>query len=424
MKVLFVAPVEQGSGETITCLHMAESLTAQGHEVHFLASPFAQRLLGEHFPDRIRRLGDDLQANRRSWEEAVAELRPDVVVFADYPLLFVPTGVAPLADGPGWQEELESLDASLVTLDHFGFAQEEMALFLGPPHLSLYYQRFPAIPERMHILLPCPMHEPNPIPGRRGHPFRYWEVPLELADAARRQMRSRYLRSEDELLIFHSVPNWAWRQAAMLGLPFYRYLPAILDHYLRDLPGPVTVVSVNNGSLLQPPAGSAVRFVNLEPVSKPEFEALLFGSDLVLTENSVSIAMGKAICGLQTCAALRNSFRFLELLARLESPLKDLVLAMERERMGTVFPFNVYPAGMTEELDRIVLYRDNSLTRAFRALEIFGNGDTRRALQGLLTDEREREALRDAQREYVDRLRKLGDCTEVLERVVAEDRAA
>lgn len=422
MKVFIVAPVEQGSGETITCLHLAAGLEERGHQLLFLASPFASRFLGDRFPGRVRPLGPDLDANRRAWRAALAELRPDAIVFADYPLLYFPAGAAPLV-GPGWREELEAADAALVTLDHFGFAQEEMELFFGPPHMS-YFQRFPAIPERMQILLPCPMHEPGPVAGRRGHPFRYWEVPLALDEGARREVRARHLLHEDELLVFHSVPNWAWRGAEMLGLPFYRHLAAILDHYLRDLPRPVAVVSVNNGSLLQAPPGAGVRFANLPPIPQPEFEALLFGSDLVLTENSVSISMGKAICGLQPCAALRNRFRFLELLQRAEEPLKGIMLAMERERPGTIYPFNAYPAGMTQELDHIVLYRDNCLTRAFRALEIFGGAETRQALQRLLLDPDEREALRAAQGEYVRRLERLGDGADVLERVVEAERAA
>jgi hypothetical protein len=224
--------------------------------------------------------------------------------------------------------------------------------------------------------------------------------------------------------VFHSVPTWAWRQAEAMGLTLYRYLGTILDCYLRDLPRPVTVVSVNNGSLLQLPARSGIHLANLEPLPSRDFEALLFGSDLVLTENMVSISTGKAICGLQTCAALRNSFRLLDLLSRLEGQLEELVLAMEGDRLGSIFPFNVFPTGMTDELDRIVLYRDNSLTRAFRPLEIFGDGDTRRSLEALLLDDGERDSLRGAQWEYVRRLQRLDDCVEVLERVVREDCGA
>jgi len=420
MKILFVASVEQGSGETITCLHLAEGLEEKGHEVLFLASELAGRFLSHHFAGRIRPLGADGGANRRTWDAAIDEFRPDGVVFSDYSLLFFAFGTAPLAEEPGWQESVESLDACLITLDHFGFGQQEMELFFGPPHLSFHYQRFPPLPKRMRILLPCPMHEPRPVQGRKGSPFRYWKVPLEISNATRKEVRSRYLEDERGLLIFHSVPNWAWQQADVMGLPFYNYLGAILDYYLCDLPRPVTVVSVNNGCLLQTPVDCSVRLVNLEPIPKSEFEGLLFASDLVLTENSVSIAMGKAICGLQTCAALSNSFRLIEIVKRIDGPLKDLVLEMENRRMGTIFPFKAYPAGLVQELERIVLYRNNSLTRAFRALEIFGDGETKRQLHGLLTDEREREALRTAQWEYVRRLREIPDGAEALQTIIEE----
>jgi hypothetical protein len=419
MRILFVTPVEQGSGETITCLHMAESVTARGHEIRFLASPFAGKFLSQHFPDQIQPLGSDGRSNRKIWDDSMASFRPDAVVFADYPLLFFAGGAAPLADDPVWVEGLDSLDACLITLDHFGFAQEEMGLFFGPPHLSFHYQVFPAIPDRMNVMLPCPMHEPGNVEGRKGHPFRYWQVPIEIPATVRRETRDLYLKGRDEHLVFHSVPNWAWRMAEALGLPFYRYLPVILEYYLADLGKPVTLVSVNNGGLLSPPPDGTVRFLNLEPIPKTQFEGLLFGSDLVLTENSVSISMGKAICGLRNAGAMTNSMRLVELLDRLEGPLRDIVLAMERERMGSVYPFNVFPTGMIAELERIVLYRDNSLTRCFRNLEIFGGDKTRQALHDLLVDAKEREVLATARLDYVDRLRNLADCTDILEQVVA-----
>jgi hypothetical protein len=275
----------------------------------------------------------------------------------------------------------------------------------------------------MHIMLPCPMHEPAAVAGRRGHPFRYWNVPFRTDQEALSAMRSRYLRETDELLIFYSVSNWAWRAAEAAGLTFYRYLAPILDHHLREIPRPVTVLSVNNGSLLQPPPGAAARFVNLPPVPTAEFEALLFGSDLFLTENSISISIGKAICGLQPCAGLMNSFRFLELMDRLDGPLKGLVLAMENGKPGTVFPFKVYPTGMTVELDRLILYSDNCVTDAFRSIEIFGNGDTGGGLKGLLIDEAERESLRNSQWEYVRRLQALADPVDVLDELAQDGHA-
>ena len=422
MKFLFVTPVKQGSGETITSLHIAESLVRREHEILFLASAFARGFIDRHFPGRVRDLGDDGDANLRTWLDAVASFRPDAVVFADYPLCFVPGGCAPLvSEDPEWVDRLEELDACLVTLDHFGFAQGEMGLYLGPPHLGLHYQWFPAIPRRMRVLLPCPMHEPGPVEGRVGEPFRYWEVPLKAPEERVRETRRRYLDDRDALLVFHSVPNWAWRGAEIFGLSLYRHLPEILDQYLGESPRPVTVVSVNNGSLLAPREHHRVRLINLAPIPRAEFEDLLHAADLVLTENKVSISMGKAICAFKTSAALKNSYRLAELMPLLTGRLRDTVMAMEAERLGTVYPFEVYPTGMTELLDKICLYRDNGLTRGFRDLEMFGGEETAAALCDLLTDDHTREEQRAHQERYVERLRRLEESAPVLERLVEEE---
>jgi hypothetical protein len=420
MRVLFVTPVEEGSGEIITSRHVADDLVARGDDVLFLGSDLAARFLSDRYAGRFRRLGPDGVENRRTWHAAIDTFKPDAIVFADYPLLFFPHGTAPLAD-PEWEAGLTSLDACLVTFDHFGFAQEPMGMFFGPPHLSLHYQTFPAVPDRMHLMLPCPMHEPGPVAGRRGATFRYSSRAGDRSSESRSVVRRRYLDHVDDFLIFHAVPTWAWRQAELLGLPLYRYLGSILDVYLRNLPRPVTLVSVNNGLLLKTPLGAGIRIVNLEPLPTADFEELMFASDAALTENSVSIAMGKAVCGLHPCGALSNSYGLPAVLDRIDGPIKELVLEMEQERLGSIFPFRVFPTGMIQELERIVLYRDNSLTAAFRSFEIFGGDETRDRLRAFLLDPDERAALRRAQAEYVSRLERIGTAGEVLENLVTQE---
>jgi hypothetical protein len=424
MRVLLVTPVQDGSGETITAMHVAEDLVAKGHRVHFLASPFARRFIEHLFPGAVRELAPYAGHNQLLWKETVTGFRPDAVVFADYPLLFFPAGCAPLAGEPGWIESLDDLDACLVTLDHFGFAQGEMGFFVGPPHLSFHYQSLPSIPGRMRVMLPCPMHEPGPVEGRIGLPFRYWNVPFQVPGPARRETRRRFLRREEGYLVFHPVPTWAWRNAEALGLPYYRFLPSLLDHFLGGVPGGVTVVSVNSGSLLVPPPSARIRILNVPLLPRPEFEALLCSSDLVLTENKLSIAMGKAICGLRPCAALKNSYRILELMDRLSGPFRRIVLGMENARPGSVYPFEVFPTVTRDVLERLCLYRENSLTEGFRELEIFDGQETGEALRGLLVDGEVRRDLRRRQQVYVDRLARLREPSDVLSDLVAQDRGS
>jgi Family of unknown function (DUF6365) len=424
MRALFVTPVEHGAGETITSLHMAENIVRGEGEVMFLASPFARWFIETYFAGHVAEFSSSGPENAEIWRSALERFRPDVVVFADYPLLFFSEGVSPLAREAGWIEDLQDVEARLVTLDHTGFAQHPIAMFFGPPHLSLHYEEFPPIPEGMHILLPCPMNEPLPLGWKQGTPFRYWKVPLGITEERRRAVRQRYLRPGEDILIFHSVPTWAWSAAKIHELPYFSFLPEILDHYLEELSGRVVVVSVNNGSLLKQPTASHIRFVNLAALPTPDYEALMLSSDLMITENKISISMGKAICGLLPCVAFKNSFELLELRQRLTGRLRETVLGMERIKLGSVYRYEVFPSGMSEELEQLGLYHDNSLTRCFAELEIFGGEDTRAGFCALLVEPSERELLQLWQQQYVENVRRLPDANEVLRGLVERDRSA
>jgi hypothetical protein len=134
----------------------------------------------------------------------------------------------------------------------------------------------------------------------------------------------------------------------------------------------------------------------------------------VLTENKLSISMGKAVCGLQPCAVLTNSRRLPELVDAGGERVRDIVLAMERVRLGSVYQFAVFPSVTPQDVETIGLYRDNRLTDAFRELEVFGGDETRESLRRLLFDRVEREALRARQESYVEALRLLPDSAQAL----------
>ena len=420
LDVLIVAPVNEGSGESVTARYLGQALTAAGHRVVFLASPFATRFLADEFTNRIMQFSLDGSANVALWHRALRDVRPHAVVFADYPLMFWRSGMVPLAREPGWAESLAALDLCLITLDHFGFAQREMGMFFGPPHRSSDFHWFDAIPERMQIMLPCPMHEPWPVPGRKGRPFRYWDVPLTIAPDDRAAIRARYLGHPDDLLIFHTVSNWAWKSEQSLGLHFYDNLSDLLTLYLGGLERPVTVLSLNSGDLLRSTLHPGVRILNHATVSPPEMDRLMFSADLVLTENQISISLGKAVCGFQPVAAFRNRYGILDLLECASVRLREIVLAIENPRPGSIYPFEVYPAGMQDVLEQIILYRNNSLTSGFALLEVFGGAETEHALKGLLTDEATRAELRERQRIYVERVAGLDNGAGVLAQMVSE----
>jgi hypothetical protein len=388
----------------------------RGHRAAFVASPGACRQLPPRFLGDAFELTGDVEANFGIWNRALETLAPDIVAFADYSILAAPGTSTPLASHPDWDAGLKRLRAPLVTFDHLGFAQCREELTIGPRHLGSQSVTFPALPEGMRTMLPCPMHHPGPVEGRWGDPFRYWRLPRGLPGWRRRQVRRRYLDDDEDLLVLHSVPAWAWKMAEALELPFYRFLPDVLACYLEGAGRPVTLVSVNDGSLLPQPSGGSPRIVNLAPMPIAAFEELLWSADLILTENKPSFTIGMAVCGLRPCAVLKNSFELSELAGRMPPGLGELVAAMERQRPGAVFPFDVFPTDMTGELDKLWPYRTNVLAAAFEELEIFGGETTRQRLAGLLEDREAQEALRARQQVYVRMLQQTDDAVDVLER--------
>jgi hypothetical protein len=413
MRVLFVAPMSHSSGEAVTATYMAKTIVERGGASRLLATPLALSLLGETREIDTVQLTDDGARNHHLWSTTLQTFRPEIIVFADYPLLFFSSGVAPIADRERWVATLEETDALLVTLDHIGYAQGEASVFFGPPHLSLQSEKLPELPSAMHVLLPCPLNEPSYVPSRRGVPFRSADAPLQASTGRIAELRRRFLAREDELLIFHSVPNWSLRFAEAYGLPHYRFLPAILEHYLSQFPVPATVVSVNAGGLLEQPGAARTRFVNELNLPTDDYETLLMSADLFITENKVSTTLGKAVCGYVPSAVLKNSFGLRDVLERLKGPLREIALAMESAQPGSIFPYEVFPVWSTEDLDGLGLFRTNSINEAFSDLELWGGEDTQNVLHRLLT-QRTRDELRAHQARYLEKVRSLPDAYEVL----------
>ena len=85
MKVLLVTPVKQGSGETITSMHIAEDLVSKGHTVLFLASTFARHFIEKQFPRGIALLTGNGAHNHSIWKSTLRAFSADVLSRRDRP---------------------------------------------------------------------------------------------------------------------------------------------------------------------------------------------------------------------------------------------------------------------------------------------------------------------------------------------------
>ncbi len=426
MRVLFVTPSELSSGEAITVLHMAERITRRGGSCHVLASSFTADLLEPRLRARVGRFTSDRAKNEALWDAAIRELSPHAIVFADYPLLFFSNGVVPLVSDR-WVASLDELDAIPITLDHLGYAQRVMPVSFGPPHLSIHTETTPELPTRMRLLLPCPMNEPSAVVGRRGTAFRYWDLPFgahELASSSASEegrLPRRPLQGRDPLLVVHTTPNWSWRIAKRWRLPHHEWLAALLHEWFSGLSRPVTVISVNNGSLLAESDTTSLRIRNSGVLPPDEYERLLAAADLLITDNSVSVTIGRAACALLPVALLQNSRRLPEILEAGEPAGSRLALGMERSRLGSVFRYEAFPIWNADDIENLGLFRDNSVTAAFSRVELFGGDVSRQQLCALLVDASCRAELRARQRQYMERIQELPDAYDVIATLLAAD---
>ncbi len=445
VRALFVTPTWMATGETATALALAESIVADGGEAWFLASAPSAQIVRPHFGDRVREMGGDLAANQALWRRLIEEADPNVVIFSELRsfLALRMNRQFPIAD-LRWLRELSGLDALLVSIDHVGSTpsiQKLMARLSSQPFFRLIAGAWRPIFERMCILLPCPLHEPRKVEGRQGHPYRSMTMPLRVDPEVRAQVRARYLgeRQDEGALIFHSVPRWSFRLSRALKAPLYDHLGEVLTEYLADIAEPVTIVSVNDGTLLRPSPNKHVRLVNLAGLPLAEFDALLLSSDLVVTENIVSFTLAKAV-GNVPGVALVNSFTAQEIVAREPegSAIRRVVEQAERRRAGSIYPHVMYPVQrqekgaapsprrmlfnaaavsvpLPEEMIRVGELPSSPFIRA----ELYGGDDTRALFRALLTEETQRAQVRATDAAYLERQKDLDDGATVLKRLLA-----
>ncbi len=417
MKVLFVLPVLESTGEATTVLNMTRQLVAAGDAVAFLAVRPAFDLLTSAQPEsESYLLADDASANRAQWERAIAG-RPDVVVFADFQSQWMSAGVAAVENPVDWLNSVRSLDCLLVTLDHCGMAQRAVAIDFGPYHLGSRIEHFPPLPLNLKVLLPCPMHEPGPVPGRIGVPFQYMDVSSPSTEM-RRQARAVWSVGHDRLLIVHPVTRAASMFAHAFGISYYRFLPRLLAHHLGPLTPRVTLVSINAGALLPPGSDTGLEVMNVEGLPPQEFDTLLASADLLLTENLISVTLGRAIHAQVPAVVVRGEEPGSGGGQGRSATFSHLLRDMSDACPGGVTPFTTFPVDVPAAVAATGLFDHNSIRDAFAEINLFEEESGIR-LRELITTSESRALLGSNQSAYSRRIEMLPNAPEILHQLIA-----
>jgi hypothetical protein len=410
MRILFVAPHPFSSGEAMTALHSAAQAVRRGASVRFFASPRSAQVLARQFPGLVTEMTTDGLTNRGLVAALVAEFRPEAIVFCDYALLPSSAGGLPLVhdagdEGDAWIDWLDDLDAELFTFDHMGLEQPGSTGRRAGSSLRR--------PARMRVLLPCPMHEPSPLPGRRGVPVRCW-TPRRLDERERAAARGPFAPPSSGYLVIHAVSSWAWEVARARRSPYYDLLPSLLESYFADFPGPVTIVSINNGSLLRDAPERKIRIVNLSPLAVDEHERLLASADLVLTENCFSSTLAKAVCFGVPGVAWQNRFDGSTLRDCVGDDAPPALAEVLGRAPASIEPWLVFPLLSMDWQRYLRVLDDNTIGRAFLRLEIFGGPATSEALRGLLVESPVRRSMEEDGRRYARSMGHLPDFHDAL----------
>ncbi len=448
VRALFLCGASRTYGEINVVLPLAESVVAAGGEVWFLSSPLAAQLGRPAFADRVFEMSEDRAANQVLFWRIIKKYRPNLVVFSElYEILQSDRPrECPLLDSVLLQD-LESVEATLVFMDfiaHVGALQEVLAC----EHCAGQWGRraLRSFLRRLWVILPCPLHEPGPVPGRRGIPFRIGPSPSsETAGVTdRTRCRAKYLgkaAERDGVLILRGSSTWQADLAEEAGVQLHEYLSDLLALYFEDFPRPVTLVSVSDRHKLRRPEGnSRLKVVNLPNLPRDEYRTLVLAADLVLTENEISYSLGQAL-GHGHGVLFVNSFTSRELSRREidHEGLRRLLSKVEENWPGSIFPHVIHPIRLTKADHKLseapVSASGGSLPVAttrlgrmasspFVKIELYGGRQTREILHRLLLDSSAAQELVREETGYLERLQRAESGVGVLAQICAVGRLA
>jgi hypothetical protein len=153
---------------------------------------------------------------------------------------------------------------------------------------------------------------------------------------------------------------------------------------------------------------------NLSKLETGEYDEILLASDLMITDNRISSSLGKAVCGLIPSLAIRNSYRFSEIMERTDRDAPNVALEMESDCMGSVFPFEVFPIWTVEDVNVLGLFSENPIEKCICTVEMFGDTRTQDSFRQLLTNATYFDNLRARQHDYISVIQRLRTGEETL----------
>lgn len=389
---LFFVANASGFGEINVGLQLARALAARGERVEFLAprdagvllapTSFAHRPLDEWFWQLDRKL-----------PALIREQRFDSVVLVDATSVYL--ALQSLCVDTAF---IERLPAPVVALDFWDLRRAGAEWDLGS-------ESWPLPPEAARLprrLVPAPLAPP----GTAGA---FDALPNVAADhSARAAERAALGVGADAPLLLFTSSRFQLEelQVRKPGQRLARLLPRLLAARIDALGDAVHVVHVGPAAFADWQRWGA-RYHWLGQVDTTRFHGLLRAADLMLSCNTTGTTTMAAVAAGLPVAAGMNSHRLRggeDAAAALGAPLSADLRAWLAE-VVPLYPFHVWGLGLFEFLQPVV--RGNPYFESLLQLEILDERGFVEGCRGLLFDEGQRAALREAQASFVKSVRAL-----------------
>jgi hypothetical protein len=396
MRLLFFALSTAGYGETVIGTSLADQLRPLGVESRFVISAISEPVLkrsGIPFTVIDPKMG---KLARLLIDEEVASFRPDAIVLADY---FTFSGVFQnrFRLEPWFIEEYQ---LPILPIDIWEWEKTAFAIDMFDEDRQVDKR----ILEMDVHLRPVPLA--HPTAEGRAVPFRLWEGSERVSRRTRGHLFTTLgLGAEDRLVM---LPVAAWQQLpeerydSTIGTQVIRGVPALLAHYLRQLPENTHFLLVGN----TPPELAALpedRTHVLPPCSPARFSTLLGSSDLVLSLNIGATTVARAVTSDIPAVTLTNSFdvQDAEAAAQAEAHLGGLTDHV-RDWLAGMVPLHrmrMWPLGFHAFLDPILTA--NPYTDAIADVELLDEKAVVGTIERALYDRETRDRYAAARADYL-----------------------
>jgi hypothetical protein len=339
----------------------------------------------------------DPRRNLATFDELVADFRPDLLVAADAFTLDYSTAWSGLSIGL----LRERYDIALASFDQYDYPAADYVVDFYGGHRT----RFPRLLDSCDLLIRnSPLNRPTPAePG---------VIVTRMVCGGSSPLAVARPRPGPPTVF---LTNSRWEYVNVVRSPgmaqLMRVIPRIVHGHLAALGRPLRVVHVGPNPW-DFPIADQIEYRHVPRLAPPEFHAQLSAADLFLTGNVVSVTLTQAVLAGVPSLLLDNR-KILDVARLVRSGSAPAWLAATAPELSIAYPYRVFPWGWYTFLSPVL--SDNPYVECFQTAGVFERRRVLRAMTELLDDTTVRTRLAERQAALLHRLDELPPAGDALD---------